>query len=81
VSRAAGAPYRDKLLRLPAFLIDASAAMAPDDLPDGLALTGFFLERHVFAPLGRRLPPARVRFVERVASATISGMVLSTPSN
>jgi len=81
VSRAAGAPYRDKLLRLPAFLIDPAASLAPGDLGDGLALTAFFLDRHVFAPLGKTLPPARARLVDRVASSTRSGMVLPTSSD
>jgi DNA repair protein RecO (recombination protein O) len=75
VSRAAGAPYRDRLLALPAFLVDRGSTPTPDDLADGLALTGFFLARHVFVPLDRALPPARGRFVDRVASSTISGMV------
>lgn len=35
-------------------------------LLDGLALTGFFFDRHVFAPLERALPPARERLVQRL---------------
>ena len=31
-----------------------------------LALTGFFLERHVLAPNGRALPAARSRLVDRL---------------
>lgn len=74
VSRDAGAPYRDKLLALPSFLRDPAAAIGPADIRDGLALTGYFLSRHVFAPLGRALPPARTRFVDRMGVArTISG--------
>ena len=49
VSREAGAPYRDKLLRLPDFLRDPEAAAEPTDIADGLALTGYFLARHIFA--------------------------------
>src|SRR5205807_373754 len=59
VSRAAGAPYRDKLLKLPAFLLDGAAQTTACDIGDGLALTGFFLMRHVFEPFGRALPAAR----------------------
>jgi DNA repair protein RecO (recombination protein O) len=78
VSRAAGAPYRDKLLPLPAFLCDSSTGAAPRDIRDGLALTGFFIERHVFAPLGRVLPPARARFSDRMSAVvTTSGAALS----
>jgi|SRR5579863_4240639 len=72
VSSKAGAPYRDRLLRLPGFLAPGGTAAppAPPDLLDGLALTAFFLGRRVFAPHGRKLPAARSRFVdvlERIA--------------
>ena len=30
----------------------------------GLDLTGYFLERHVFWPHNKPLPPARARFME-----------------
>lgn len=73
VSLAAGEPYRDRLLPLPRFLLGRSGG-DPDDLFRGLALSGFFLERHVFATHGRLPPPARTRFVERFArDATVSG--------
>ena len=74
VSREAGAPYRDKLLRLPGFLLSGDASPAPDGIRDGLALTGFFLARHIFEPLGHKVPAARVRFVDRMGQGTtISG--------
>jgi DNA repair protein RecO (recombination protein O) len=75
VSRAAGEPYRDKLLTLPGFLIDPGAPADAAAITAGLALTGFFLARHVFDPLGRAVPLARARFVDRVGSNTISGNV------
>ncbi|MGD0332713.1 MAG: DNA repair protein RecO [Xanthobacteraceae bacterium] len=66
VSGAAGEAYRDKLLRLPSFLrADAEPASAAD-LADAFALTGFFLDRHAFAPRGLALPDARGRFVAAV---------------
>jgi len=66
VSAEAGEPYRERLLKLPPFLrLEGSrAAPTPADVLDGLALTGTFLERRVFAPHQRGLPPARARFVE-----------------
>lgn len=75
VSRAAAEPYRQRLLKLPSFLLASQAGAAePDAVADGLALTGHFLERHVFAPQASRTPAARVRLVERFArEATISG--------
>ena len=63
VSRAAGEPYRDKLMRLPVFLRQHSEAPAPGDLVDAFTLTGFFLDRHAFAPRGLSLPEARAHFV------------------
>jgi DNA repair protein RecO (recombination protein O) len=65
VSRDAGAPWQDRLLRLPAFL---SEAVSPslDDLADGFALTGFFLARHVLEPRGLAFAEARDGFVAAV---------------
>jgi DNA repair protein RecO (recombination protein O) len=68
VSRAAGAPWQDKLLRLPRFLTEGGAAHAssPEELADGFALTGFFLSRHVFEPRGETPPDARAHFLAAV---------------
>ena len=66
VSGAAGEAYREKLLRLPSLLrTDAEPASAAD-LADAFALTGFFLDRHAFAPRGLAVPDARARFVATV---------------
>jgi len=76
VSAEAAAPYRGRMLALPPFL-RADGEVAPptaSDMLDGLALTGFFLERRAFAPEGRALPAARTRFVDAWRQfATISG--------
>ncbi len=64
VSLAAGAPYRDRLLALPGFLAGHGGG-GTEQVEQGLALTGFFLERHVFAPHHRDLPAARRRLAER----------------
>ena len=69
VSRAAGEPWQDKLLRLPAFLADPSHEPGADDLADAFAVTGFFLLRHVFEPRGMALPDARSSFVSAVINA------------
>jgi DNA repair protein RecO (recombination protein O) len=65
VSRAAGEPYRDKLMRLPVFLRQGgeTAPPSPGDLVDAFVLTGFFLDRHAFAPRGLSLPEARAHLV------------------
>jgi DNA repair protein RecO (recombination protein O) len=63
VSRSAGAPYADRMLRLPAFLRDCDALPAGRDLADGFALTGFFLARHVLEPRGLALSDERAHFI------------------
>jgi DNA repair protein RecO (recombination protein O) len=66
VSRQAGEPYRDRLLKLPPFLLGAQAGLSEGDVDLGLILTGHFLEQCVFAPLNRPLPPARVWMADRL---------------
>jgi DNA repair protein RecO (recombination protein O) len=63
-SRDAGAPFADKLLILPAFLTNPDAELIVNDIADGLALAGFFLERRIFDQKGEGMPPARVRLIE-----------------
>jgi len=63
VSRAAGEAYRDRLMRLPAFLSGATEPHSAGDIADAFALTGFFLDRHAFAPRGLPVPEARAHFV------------------
>lgn len=67
VSLSAGEAWRDKLLALPRFLLLDEAPVA-GAVGQGLALTGYFLERHVFAPQGQRMPAARIRFGQRFGS-------------
>ncbi len=76
VSAEAGAPYRERLLRLSPFLRHEGDAErpAPGDVLDGLELTGFFLDRRVFAPHGRKLPAARSCYVDALRQ------VLTMPS-
>ncbi len=66
VSRAAGEAYREKLMRLPAFLRADDDPVSAADLADAFALTGFFLDRRAFAPRGLALPDARARFLAAV---------------
>lgn len=68
VSISAGEPYREKLLQLPGFLIGREPAQ-PADIAAGLALTGYFLDLHLFAPHKRRLPDPRGRLLERIRRA------------
>ena len=67
VSRQAGEPWKDRLLRLPDFLNGGgNADPAADALADGFALTGFFLLRHVLEPRGLAMPDARASFIAAV---------------
>jgi DNA repair protein RecO (recombination protein O) len=74
VSRQAGEPWRDKLLRLPPFLREADResengrnGWSDQDLRDGFALTGRFLLRHVLEPRGQGHSDAREGFINAVA--------------
>lgn len=69
VSLAAGEPYKDVLLVLPPFLLRAGAGGAPEEVAQGLKLTGYFLEKNVFRHLNRGLPAARIRLADRLRSA------------
>jgi DNA repair protein RecO (recombination protein O) len=69
VSREAGEPYADKMLRLPAFLREAGTVPVGRDLADGFALTGFFLARHVLEPRGLKLSDERAHFIAALSRA------------
>jgi len=69
VSRAAGEPYKDRMLALPPFLLASQSPLGPGDVKAGLALTAHFLEQFIFNPLNRPLPPARLWLVDRLAEA------------
>ena len=69
VSRQAGAPYADKLLKLPPFMLGAQAGLGEGDVKAGLDLTGHFLEAFVFHPMNRPLPPARVWMLDKLGEA------------
>lgn len=61
VSEAAAGGYRNRLLRLPSFLLGQGATGSKEEVAQALALTGYFLDRHVYRPCNRSLPEARVR--------------------
>lgn len=62
VSLSAGEPWKDKLLKLPGFLVEEEGG----SIADGLLLTGYFLESWLFNHLGRPVPAARTRLVDRL---------------
>jgi len=63
VSRAAGAPWHDKMLALPAFLQRSGPRADQAALEDAFRLTGFFFTRHVYEPRGLEPPDARAGFL------------------
>src|SRR5271169_6977464 len=75
VSASAGAPWKDKLLPLPAFLRPGVDAPTPDGtaVADAFRLTGFFLDRDLFAPRGQPLPDSRRAFLAAAAKSERSG--------
>jgi DNA repair protein RecO (recombination protein O) len=66
VSAAAGAPYADRLLPLPAFLLGQGPS-GPEAWLAGLRLTGHFLGKDAYGHHHRPLPAARGLLQDRVA--------------
>ena len=67
VSVAAAGEWRDRLLKLPAFLRDGDDGGREDWL-DGLRLTAHFLTRDAFGAVHRPLPAARVMLYDLIES-------------
>ena len=63
VSAEAGAPYKDKLLVLPAFLAAQSQGgdITQQDIAEGYRLTGYFLQQHIYNPRRTNFPEPRIR--------------------
>ena len=74
VTDAAAGAYKDRLLPLPAFLGGAPTLSTAEgsndehqpmqDIMAGLAISGHFLRKHIFALMHKDLPPARLRLGE-----------------
>ncbi|HEY8567311.1 MAG TPA: DNA repair protein RecO [Beijerinckiaceae bacterium] len=65
VSAGAGEPYKDRLLKLPGFLVGQtrSNTVSAEDLAAGFRLTGHFLRETLQETSGAVLPDERERFV------------------
>jgi DNA repair protein RecO (recombination protein O) len=67
VSVEAAQPYKDRLLRLPSFMLPAPSrnerrgAVTQDDIQAGLQLTGHFIEHRVLAPRDMVMPDIRAQ--------------------
>lgn len=72
VSRAAAAPYVDRLLPLPGFMLSGRrGAVTPDDMLAGLKVTGHFLEHRILVPRDMTMPEARVRLPDLLKRASL----------
>lgn len=73
VSAGAGAIYKEKLLALPPFL-RGEARFEPQDILDGLRLTGHFFLHRVFAQSHMPLPEARQRLEEKLVKQAFAAV-------
>ncbi|MEX2643823.1 MAG: DNA repair protein RecO [Acetobacterales bacterium] len=74
VSAEGAGPWREKLLPLPAFLLDAGRRASAAEVSEALRLTGHFLEHHAAALTAKPVPAARTRLVDALhRKTTISG--------
>lgn len=65
VTDASGAHYKERLLRLPPFLLGSQGGQPEGaDLADGFRLTGHFIEQSVLAPHNRAIPLERTYFAD-----------------
>jgi DNA repair protein RecO (recombination protein O) len=72
VSRAAGEPFKDRLLVLPPFLRPgAKGNVSPADLAAGFALTAHFIDARVLQPRTLTLPEPRQRLVALLSRVTL----------
>lgn len=69
VSSVEAEPYKDRLLALPQFLTASGGQASGQDVVDGLALTGHFLEQRLWVPQGHKSPDARQRLIARLEKA------------
>jgi DNA repair protein RecO (recombination protein O) len=80
VSREAGRPYHDKLLKLPTFL-SAGGPVGEGDIAAGLDLTGYFLRHHLLLPQGRDLPEQRRLLAEQMRRCEAGGKITELPGS
>ena len=69
VSASEAEPYVDKLLRLPPFML-GERHILPDDIEDGLRLTGHFIESRILWPTNKQLPEARARMITQLRAVS-----------
>ncbi|WP_420410040.1 DNA repair protein RecO [Hoeflea sp.] len=81
VSAEAGAPWAERMLPLPGFLVDRTRSCKDADmLAQAFSLSGYFLERHVFEPRGIEAPISRESF-RTAALRSMPQVSTSNPAN
>lgn len=74
VSRDGAGEYADRMLKIPSFLLGQNDN-SPDAIADGLKMTGYFLEKHVFGSLNKPVPDVRVKLFEGYLPVSMCTMV------
>ncbi|WP_374764946.1 DNA repair protein RecO [Yunchengibacter salinarum] len=78
VSAIRGGPHADKLLPLPGFMLAGGQGLpGPVAARDGLAVTGYFLSRHVWVARPEGMPAARARLITRLESRLVEARAAS----
>lgn len=70
VCAQAGEPYKNRMLPLPQFLRGARD-ISDKDRADGLALSGFFLNRHIWQPRNMAAPDIRANLVTLLCGKSV----------
>jgi DNA repair protein RecO (recombination protein O) len=70
VCRSAGAPYANRLLRLPEFMANPQAIATAGDIQDGLRLTGHFIARNILHGGACKFPLPRSIILQKATAAT-----------
>ena len=68
VTKAGAGEYKNKLLKLPSFLIDQKTSISKEDIIDGLILSEFFLKKWFFSPNNLNFPESRNRLKDMFES-------------
>lgn len=65
VSAEGARGYEEKLFKIPKFLLP-NEKYDSEDIIAGLELADYFLDRHFFMPMGKKMPDERARLVELI---------------
>ncbi len=80
VCQASGEPYKDKLLKLPAFLATPETTHTAknhtnsstiEEIIDGIKLTRYFLDKYIFVPQQRTIPMSCQIFANKLMHSTL----------